>query len=65
MKGDLFHYKQYRARIRYDYDFHLFHGRVVNIGADIVNFYGESIEQLEAEFAESMKAYEESKDAIH
>ena len=49
-------YGDYIAKIDYEEDSKLFHGRVLNL-RDVVNFYGSSGEDLEREFRESIEAY--------
>ena len=46
----------YVAKIDYEEDTKLFHGRVVNL-RDVVNFYGSSVEELKKEFWDSIEAY--------
>lgn len=49
-------YGDYIAKIDYEDDSKLFHGRVINI-RDVVNFYGSSAGELEREFKDSIDAY--------
>lgn len=49
-------YGDYIATIDYEDESELFHGRVVNI-RDVVNFYGGSVEELQAEFRDSIQTY--------
>jgi len=49
-------YGDYIAKIDYEEDSKLFHGRVINL-RDVVNFYGASAEELEREFRDSVNAY--------
>lgn len=51
-------HKGYKARIEFDEDRGIFHGRIVNIG-DVITFEGKSTVQLRKEFAESLRYYEE------
>ncbi|MCP4654535.1 MAG: type II toxin-antitoxin system HicB family antitoxin [bacterium] len=49
-------YDDYIAKIDYEEESGLFHGRVINI-RDVVNFYGSSADELRTEFQNSMDAY--------
>jgi len=46
----------YIARIEFDEEEKLFHGTVVNV-ADVIEFYGDSVESLEKEFRTSIDTY--------
>ncbi len=50
------HYDQYVARIEYDEDSDLFHGRVLGI-RDIIEFYGKTTADLHREFKISVEDY--------
>lgn len=47
---------EYIAKVDYEEDSGLFHGRVANI-RDVVNFYGSSADELLREFRSSIDAY--------
>ena len=49
-------YRDYVARIEFEDESRLFHGRVVNL-RDVVNFYGGSAEELLVEFRRSVEEY--------
>ncbi len=49
-------YKEYSAVINYDEEQRLLHGRVIGI-KDVVNFYGKTPDELEAEFKNSVEEY--------
>lgn len=49
-------YKNYIARIEYDEENHVFSGSVVNTQA-VITFHGESVQELEKEFATSVEEY--------
>lgn len=49
-------YGDYLARIDFEEESRLFHGRVVNI-RDVVNFYGGSAKELTTEFRRSIEEY--------
>lgn len=49
-------YGEYLAKIDFEEDSKLFHGRVINI-RDMVNFYGGSAEELLTEFRRSVEEY--------
>ena len=46
----------YIARIDYDEDREVFHGRIINI-RDVVNFYGATLSELKQEFRNSLDCY--------
>jgi predicted HicB family RNase H-like nuclease len=46
----------YIAKIDFDPEIGMFHGRITNIRS-VVNFYGKSVEELQKEFETSMKVY--------
>ena len=46
----------YIARIDYDEDREVFHGRIINI-RDVVNFYGATPAELKQEFRNSLDCY--------
>lgn len=46
----------YVARIDYDEEREMFHGRIINI-RDVVNFYGRTPEELKQEFKNSLDCY--------
>ncbi|MEX0383163.1 type II toxin-antitoxin system HicB family antitoxin [Spiribacter sp. 1M153] len=46
----------YTARISYDEDREVFHGRIINI-RDVVNFYGATPSELKQEFCNSLDCY--------
>jgi predicted HicB family RNase H-like nuclease len=50
-------YKKYYAKIEYDDDSKIFHGRVLRIGDDVVNFEGYSVEELYKAFQDSVDDY--------
>ena len=47
---------QYVARVEFDEEEDLFHGRVINT-RDVITFYGGSVRELRREFAKSIKAH--------
>ncbi len=49
-------YKKYHAKIEYDDDDKVFHGRVVGI-KDVINFEGDCVEELLKAFKESIEDY--------
>lgn len=49
-------YKGYVAKVDFDDEANLFHGRVLYI-RDVINFQGQSVEELRREFAESVEDY--------
>jgi len=49
-------YKGYTARVEFDHEADLFHGRVLNL-RDVINFQGASVAELRHEFAESIEGY--------
>lgn len=49
-------YRDYLARIDFEEESELFHGRVVNL-RDVVNFYGGSADELLTEFRRSVEEY--------
>jgi predicted HicB family RNase H-like nuclease len=53
----IMHYAKYAARIEYDENSDLFHGRVIGI-RDVVEFYGKTTESLHSEFKISVEVYE-------
>lgn len=46
----------YLARIDFDPGLNSFHGRIIDLN-DVVNFYGESVGDLEREFEKSLDVY--------
>lgn len=52
----IMHHGDYIARIDYDEEREVFHGRIVNL-RDVVNFYGHTPEELKREFANSLNTY--------
>ncbi|MCP4681896.1 MAG: type II toxin-antitoxin system HicB family antitoxin [Desulfobacterales bacterium] len=46
----------YIAKIDFDPDIGMFHGRIINIHS-VINFYGKSVEELQAEFESSLQVY--------
>ena len=48
----------YIARITYDEEREIFHGRIINI-RDVVNFYGHTPAELKQEFRNSLDCYVE------
>jgi predicted HicB family RNase H-like nuclease len=57
MMMNIMHYKHYMARIEYDEENDLFHGRVLGI-KNVVEFYGKTTEELHREFKVSIEEYE-------
>jgi len=53
---NLMHHRDYVARIGYDEEREVFHGRIVNL-RDVVNFYGHNPEELKREFQRSLETY--------
>lgn len=49
-------YKGYRAAIEYDESVDSFHGRVIGL-RDVISFYGDTVEELRAEFETSVDDY--------
>ena len=49
-------HNDYIARIDYDDELEMFHGRIINL-RDVVNFYGRSIDELKQEFENSINTY--------
>ena len=49
-------YKDYSAIIDYDEERRMLHGRVIGI-KDVINFYGSTPDELEAEFKQSVDDY--------
>jgi predicted HicB family RNase H-like nuclease len=49
-------YKKYLAKIEYDNDAKVFHGRVLGI-KDVVNFEGDCVEELNKAFRDSIEDY--------
>lgn len=49
-------YKNYIARIEFDEENHVFSGSVINTRA-VITFHGESVSELEQEFAASVEEY--------
>ena len=47
---------EYLAKIEFDEDMGMFHGRVVNTG-QVITFYGASVEELQREFVASVEAH--------
>ena len=56
MTGDTIEHKGYRARIEFDRDDNIFTGTVVGI-KDCICFHGNSIEELEESFHQSIDDY--------
>ncbi|MEW6501476.1 MAG: type II toxin-antitoxin system HicB family antitoxin [Thermodesulfobacteriota bacterium] len=52
-------YKGYAARVEFDAEDRLFHGRIAGI-RDIVTFHGESVKELLASFEEAVDDYLET-----
>jgi len=52
----LMEYQGYHARIDYDAEAKVFHGRVLGI-KDVVNFEGDCVEELEQSFKDSIEDY--------
>ena len=50
------YYKGYTAEIKQDQQRHVLHGRVLHI-KDVIAFEGETVEQAEQEFYQSIDAY--------
>lgn len=57
MMMNMMHYDRYMARIEYDEESDLFHGRVLGI-KDVVEFYGKTTADLHHEFKTSVEDYE-------
>jgi len=53
---NVMHYDKYAARIEYDEESDLFHGRVVGM-KDVVEFYGKTTGELHREFKASVEDY--------
>ncbi len=53
---NVMHYEKYTARIEYDEESDLFHGRVIGT-RDSVDFYGKTTEDLHREFKISIEDY--------
>lgn len=49
-------YKGYTAKIEFDDEANLFHGQVLNL-RDVITFQGQSVEELQREFAASVDDY--------
>lgn len=49
-------YGEYLARVEFDEDMGVFHGRVVNT-SDVISFYGSSVAELRKELAASVEAH--------
>lgn len=49
-------YKDYHAKIEYDDDARVFHGRVLGI-KDVINFEGDCVEELSKAFEDSITDY--------
>ncbi len=56
MSGKVWRYRGYAAAIDFDDSADAFHGRVLGI-ADVIDFYGRSVEELKAAFRESVDDY--------
>lgn len=52
------HYDKYTARIEYDEESDLFHGRVIGI-RDVIDFFGKTTKELHREFKISVDDYKE------
>jgi predicted HicB family RNase H-like nuclease len=52
----LMEYQGYHAKIEFDVDAKVFHGRVLGI-KDVINFEGDSVDELEIAFKESITDY--------
>ncbi len=50
------HYDNYVARIEYDEDSDIFHGRVLGM-RDVIEFYGKAVDELHEEFKKSVEDY--------
>jgi predicted HicB family RNase H-like nuclease len=50
-------YKGYRGYIKYDDDAKIFHGEVLGLKKDVITFQGESIQELEYSFKDSVDDY--------
>lgn len=50
-------YKGYAGIFEYDPDDEVFHGKVVNLSRDGINFVGRSVKELKHEMAESVDDY--------
>jgi predicted HicB family RNase H-like nuclease len=53
---DTMEYHGYRGAVRYSAEDHLLHGRILGI-ADVVNFEGATVEELEKAFREAVDDY--------
>ena len=53
---DAMEYKGYRGAVRYSAEDHILHGRILGI-ADVVNFEGAEVEELEKAFHEAVDDY--------
>ncbi|MDJ0866257.1 MAG: type II toxin-antitoxin system HicB family antitoxin [Myxococcota bacterium] len=53
---DTMEYKGYRGAVRYSADDHVLHGRILGI-ADVVNFEGGDVDELEQAFHEAVDDY--------
>ena len=53
---DTMEHKGYRGAVRYSAEDHLLHGRILGI-ADVVNFEGADVEELEKAFREAVDDY--------
>ena len=53
---DLMKHGKFLARVNYDKDLGMFHGRVINTRS-VITFYGSSVEELEREFAASIDVF--------
>ena len=53
---NVMHYGKYTARIEYDEESDLFHGRIIGI-RDTIEFYGKTTEDLHREFKISVEDY--------
>lgn len=49
-------YKKYRAKIEYDDEYKLFHGRVLGLN-DVLSFHGRSVEELQQHFSDTVEDY--------
>ena len=52
------HHGHYVAKLVYEESTHRFRGRVINIEGERTYFCGSSVEELRAEFAQSVQIYE-------
>lgn len=54
---NLIEHKGYQAELFVDAEEDIIYGRVVNIERDIISFHAETIEQVKAEFVETIDEY--------